>query len=402
MKKKVICLVTNWYPTEENPIRGNFFREQALILKEHYNFLVVHYHFGYHILKGNQMISLCKEEENIKEYQINITMPIILGLIRYTQKTLFRNPSATQISFGRRLVKAFQKLIPDSFDVLYCVSSQLEAGYLKMLSDIYQKPYIVSEHAPFPWPGTFISDFHKKGIENANLLLAISNDKLRQIMMQNINIPSYFYVGNLVDESQFTYAASENKIKTFVMVGSHVFFKNHKMLIQIMSRLKNLTAVPFKLLLVGYAANEGYSKDTDVLERFVEESGLSQYIEMIPSVEHDNMPEIYHRADAFVMTSIQEGMPVSALEAGCCGLPIFSTRCGGVEDYVTEQLGRIYDILDVNAFAQGLCDFLEGRITFDSTNIRKSIVERFGKGAFIRNMVHAFDSIINSTNNELL
>ena len=145
---------------------------------------------------------------------------------------------------------------------------------------------------------------------------------------------------------------------------------------------------------MGYAANKGYSKEIGVLEKTFEASDFANCVEMIPAVEHSRMQEIYQLADAFVMTSIQEGMPVSALEAGCCGLPIFATHCGGVEDFVTDQIGRIYGVLDVEKFAQGLCDFLDGRIVFDSEYIRKSIIEKFGKEAFIKNMVYAFESVM--------
>jgi glycosyltransferase involved in cell wall biosynthesis len=104
--------------------------------------------------------------------------------------------------------------------------------------------------------------------------------------------------------------------------------------------------------------------------------------------------KVFNRADAFVMTSIQEGQPVSAMEAACCGLPIFSTRCGGVEDYVDEKIGRIYNVTDYEGMAQGLKDFLEGKITFDSQYIRSQIVKQFGKKAFVANFTTAFDGVI--------
>ena len=102
---------------------------------------------------------------------------------------------------------------------------------------------------------------------------------------------------------------------------------------------------------------------------------------------------MYNRADCFIMTSIQEGQPVSALEAACCGLPVFSTRCGGVEDYVTEDIGRIYDITDYKNFAKGLSDFLEGKSIFNKEKIHSEIVTRFGKKAFKNNFAKYLEAI---------
>ena len=93
----------------------------------------------------------------------------------------------------------------------------------------------------------------------------------------------------------------------------------------------------------------------------------------------DEMNDMYNRADAFVMTSIQEGQPVSALEAACCGLPVFSTRCGGVEDYVGDDIGMIFDIADSEGMAQGLKCFLEGKKKYDSVVIRSKTIQRFGR-----------------------
>ena len=391
MKKKVICLITNWYPTPENPFQGSFFKEQALSLSDYFDFIVVHYYFSYGIIREKYCVTECGEEDNIKEYRIELTVPTLIGEVK---NKLLPGTFDREDFFKERFVSVFREGIVETFDVLYCVSGQLEAGYVKMIADAYQKPYVVSEHGPVPWLGTIISEVNKNAIEQANLLLAISYDKLRQIMMQNIKIPPFIYVGNMVDESQFTYKPSNNKVKTFVFVGAHVFYKNYEMLINIMNKLKLLADVPFRLMIVGYNANKGYSKDGEKLEKAIEESNFAEYVELVPSVAHNKMHEIYNRADAFIMTSIQEGMPVSAIEAGCCGLPIFSTRCGGVEDYVDEHIGRIYNVCDVEAFTHGLCEYLEGSLCFDSVYIRESIVQRFGRKAFVRNMVEAFNSVI--------
>ena len=126
----------------------------------------------------------------------------------------------------------------------------------------------------------------------------------------------------------------------------------------------------------------------------IKNSKFADCTEMIKEIAHENIHEVYQKADAFVMTSIQEGMPVSALEAGCCGLPIFSTMCGGVEDYVTDEIGKIYKIIDYESFAIGLKDYLEGKISFDAEYIREYIVARYGKRSFIGRMTDLFNEVI--------
>ena len=42
-----------------------------------------------------------------------------------------------------------------------------------------------------------------------------------------------------------------------------------------------------------------------------------------------------------------------------------------------------------------LRQFLEGEIAFDAKEIRRTVVEKFGKGTFKKNMSQCFDSVIN-------
>ena len=202
----------------------------------------------------------------------------------------------------------------------------------------------------------------------------------------------------MVDDRKFDYIDSGNKIKTFITVGANVFYKNYKMLIKTFNKLSEITNTPFRLIVVGYQANKGYSQDSKELVEMFRTSKFSERIELIPCVPHDKMTDLYARADAFVMTSIQEGQPVSAIEAACCGLPIFATRCGGVEDYTDDSIGRIVDITDFEKLAEYLKAYLEGKMTFNPEHIRKSVCEKFGEKAFTRNMVDAFESVTHTVN----
>ena len=384
MQKKKICLVTNWYPTEENPYQGLFFREQAIALADYYDFIVLHYEYGYSRRREIVELTYVKSEYNITEYKASICFSSINKWIR---RIFLGKNDYKELLFGR----ICEQLRKDNIDIFYSISGQTEAALTARYANYFNKPYVISEHGPFPWVGTLITEDNKDSIEKANLFLAISNDKVRQILMQGIKLPRTRYVGNMVDEEMFTYKDSGNEIKTFIAVGANVFYKNYRMLIDTFNRLTSITDVPFRLIVVGYQANKGYSQDSKELEEMFRSSSFRENITLIPNVPHDKMPELYAKADAFVMTSIQEGQPVSAIEAACCGLPIFATRCGGVEDYTDDSIGRIVGITDADDLAMHLKDYLEGRISFDSEHIRNTVCERFGKKAFVRNMVDAFD-----------
>ena len=406
--KKTICLMTNWYPSDDNPYRGVFFREQAFAVAESFDFLVMHYQEVNRLLPGKTVVRKIRQDKNTEEYDVIVPIPIwtavfdelyslfvkfkgtglIDGVGKYVSK-------ARKKKTKRSIRKVFSYSLFQKVDAFYCVDAQVEAYQIQCAAGILGKPYVVGEHAPVPWPGYFISDVNKDAIEKADLYLAISEDKIRQLMLQNIHLPRTVYIGNLIDETRLTIAeATGSHVPTLLIVAAHSFYKNYDMFIRVMNRLTEITEADFRVLIVGYASNKGYSKGTDEFEEQIQQAAFADKAEMIREVAHDDIGEIYHRADVFVMTSIQEGQPVSAMEAACCGLPIYSTRCGGVEDYVDETIGRIYSVDDWEGMAQGLKKYVEGEVRFDSQVIREKVVQRFGIKAFTKSFMDAFNEVI--------
>ena len=119
---------------------------------------------------------------------------------------------------------------------------------------------------------------------------------------------------------------------------------------------------------------------------------------MIPKVNRNSMVNIYNGADVFVMTSIQEGFPVSSLEAASCGLPIYSTKCGGVEDFVDKDIGRLVNIQDYKTLAHELKKLIEGDVTYNSELIRQKTVGQYGKEAFKNKFLNIFETVIEKYN----
>lgn len=410
---KTILMLPSWYPNENNKIAGSFFREQAIALQGHYNFIVIHYkeHKTFALLtvfKNNRNNHLPKinEEYNIVEYNLNIYTSIFSKLNEawYNFKLKYFNHKS-EVGVGEFLPQSYiarrEKIIRKvlktnnwNFDYVYGVSAQDVAIPSMIVANCSGKPYVLAEHGPFPWPGRTINNFQKESFEKCNLFLAISYDKIRQVLLQNIQLRQIAYIGNLVDDGVFKKNLErQGEIKTFVIVAAHSFYKQYSMFIKVFNELCLITQVPFKVIVAGYNATKGYSYDVENFEKSLKKSNFADRMELIPALDRSAMPDLYNRADAFIMTSIQEGQPVSAMEAGCCGLPVFSTRCGGVEDYISESEGRIYEITDYKKFALGLKNYLEGKITFNSNLIRENCVKRFGREAFINNFCKYFSML---------
>jgi len=72
------------------------------------------------------------------------------------------------------------------------------------------------------------------------------------------------------------------------------------------------------------------------------------------------IPQLYRQTDCWLMPSSLEGFGMPGLEAAACGCPVVSTRCGGPEDYVSDNVtGYLIDVGDIEKMAKRLVDVLE-------------------------------------------
>ena len=60
----------------------------------------------------------------------------------------------------------------------------------------------------------------------------------------------------------------------------------------------------------------------------------------------------------FVLASLTETFSAATAEALASGLPVLATRCGGPEEYLTPELGRLVAADDVEALHAGLVEML--------------------------------------------
>jgi glycosyltransferase involved in cell wall biosynthesis len=81
--------------------------------------------------------------------------------------------------------------------------------------------------------------------------------------------------------------------------------------------------------------------------------GLSSSIAFVGRVPHQQLPALYDAHDIFLNASSVDNLPGAILEAFASGLPVVSTRAGGIP-YVVEHLGNglLVDLNDSDALAQ--------------------------------------------------
>ena len=94
------------------------------------------------------------------------------------------------------------------------------------------------------------------------------------------------------------------------------------------------------------------------LEQKVQSLGLTRRVKFLP-VSQD-IRQVYHQADIFVLSSVAEALPNVILEAMAAGLPVVATRVGGLpEAVVPEATGLLVSPRDVTGLTGALGRLLD-------------------------------------------
>ena len=118
-----------------------------------------------------------------------------------------------------------------------------------------------------------------------------------------------------------------------------------------------------RLLLVG----EG--EERPVIEAAIAQSGLADAITLYGS--RNDVKTFLHAADAFLLTSVSEGIPLTLVEAMAAGVPCVATDVGGIPDVIDhEESGLLAPAGDALALSRHLA-----RLAGDST-LRAKIASR--------------------------
>lgn len=134
-----------------------------------------------------------------------------------------------------------------------------------------------------------------------------------------------------------------------ISVGELSPRKNHEVIIKALSQINNPN---IKLLIVGDGNLE------HMLKTLAKELKVENQV--IFSGYRKDISDLLHMSDAFVFTSLQEGLPVVLMEAMATGIPIICSRIRGNVDLIADEKGGyLVNPRDVDDIAKAIKSLLE-------------------------------------------
>ncbi|MBT9455303.1 MAG: glycosyltransferase [Burkholderiaceae bacterium] len=158
-------------------------------------------------------------------------------------------------------------------------------------------------------------------------------------------------------------------IRTFLFLGRFERDKGIHELLEAFAKVRR--QVPDVKLLLG---GDG---DTSLIERAVAQHDMAQDVTRLGWVSGETKRNAFAAADALVLPSYVEALPVAMLEAMSCGLPVVVSNVGSIPEVISDGVnGLLVAPRDIDALAQAMLALAlkpdlalqlgkEGKATFD-------------------------------------
>lgn len=162
-----------------------------------------------------------------------------------------------------------------------------------------------------------------------NKIITVDENSLSAF--KKANIKNVIYLPNGVDIENFNKAKTKRTNKTiFLFVGRLEKQKGLVYLIEAINILKEKSS-NFEVHLIGKGSEEAYLKE------LVSKFNFKEYIKFLGEKTYQEITDCYINSDAFILTSIWEGFPLTLLEAWAARLAVIITNVGGISKICTDK-----------------------------------------------------------------
>lgn len=120
--------------------------------------------------------------------------------------------------------------------------------------------------------------------------------------------------------------------------------------------------------------------------------GVSQRVYFLGRVDH--MPGFYQALDVFCLPSVNEGMPLSPLEAQACNIPTVVTDVGAAGETLCPNSGVLIPARDSAALSRNLSRILETRVMAPKTGSNLSPRDFVKRRCDVRQMVQSYHDLM--------
>jgi len=245
-------------------------------------------------------------------------------------------------------------------------------------------PVVTTEHANWrPWLDTErrVRSQVLRALPDIRIVTAVSQatrQTLYDVAGESLKVE---LLPNVVDEDAFPAAGLEPRIPgriLFVGVVRHV--KGLDVLVRALDHIR--TAIPeAHLRVIGSTLSPVQRREVERVRTLVASLGLDRQVTFVNHLNATAVSREMRQAVVVAVPSRRESFSAVTIEALASGTPVVATRCGGPEELLDDEVGRLVAVEDPIAMAAALAEVLRSPGLFDPQTLRSRVLPRFGLAA---------------------
>jgi glycosyltransferase involved in cell wall biosynthesis len=234
-----------------------------------------------------------------------------------------------------------------------------------------------------------LKNISKRIAEKAEHITAVSQRMIDAMKSHGLGT-SFSILPNAVDTTHFHYKKKTDDHSKLKLLHVSMLVDREKNISGLLRVMKELEVRPeVSLEIIG----DGPERVT--FEEAARQSGILNKSVFFRGFQ--NAPGIataMQNADALIMFSNFEGMPVTIIEAQCCGLPVIATNVGYIPNMVTPLQGLLVDPGNESGLKNAVLEFMQKRDAYDRAMISANAMDKYSLPAVALELNNLYASIL--------
>jgi glycosyltransferase involved in cell wall biosynthesis len=275
------------------------------------------------------------------------------------------------------------------------------------LAKSYSKPFVVTQHNTFiDYDNVFdkierLNDLTvgKQTLKDADRIITVSNATKDYVLSLGVKPEKIKVLHNGVDLIKFRPLDDKreeirrklgiSKEAIVVLTVRRLVYKNG-----IDTLIDGATIVVKKNPSIVFLV-VGKGPDSDNVKMRIKQLGIERNFKLAGFVDDNDLPFYYNAADFFVLPSKSgEGLPLVALEAMACALPVIATNVGGIREVLQDDYGKLVPPNDPELLANAVLNFAGVDFSSRKRELRAVIEEKFSWDKNVERLAEIYEELI--------
>jgi teichuronic acid biosynthesis glycosyltransferase TuaC len=139
----------------------------------------------------------------------------------------------------------------------------------------------------------------------------------------------------------------------------------------------------------------GKGPDFEKVKERIEQLGIEKNFRLTGFISDEDLPFYYNAADFFVLPSKSgEGLPLVALEAMSCGVPVIATNVGGTSEVINEDYGKLVPPNSPDSLAEAILEFSHRELSALQKDLRRMVEQKYSWDKNVEKLVAIYEELI--------